>query len=233
MKTSSDIELETPQQLLSDYHFAYKKNINHLRPQLKSYDKGEFIYLQKEQTNAVYLIVSGKVKILSYAENGRETLKHILAKGDLFGETGLLEEDQYKDFAIAFSENTRIYKYSVDEFQHLIKKDPEFAIKVYKIISTRLKQLEKRINLLCIKDTKTRLLEFILDHCQTYGIHVNAHIEIENHFTHQDIADLIGTTRQTVTSLLNDWKRKNLLSCNRNKMIIWNKAGIEQLKNTI
>lgn len=182
--------------------------------------KGDYIYLEDETSNQIYLIVSGKVKIAYFTDDGKEVVKAILSRGEIFGELALLGEGKRTDFAIALENDTQLCPLTIELMDELMRKHKELSFKIYKLIGFRIKKLERRIESLIFKDVKTRLIEFLRELAETYGIPVGTETLIKHSFTQQDIADLIGASRQTVTTLLNELKEKNYIYFDRKRILV-------------
>jgi CRP/FNR family transcriptional regulator, cyclic AMP receptor protein len=190
------------------------------------YKKDEFIYFPEEQATHIYMIVSGRVRIGNYQEDGKEIVTAILATGEIFGELAMAGEDKRKDFAQAM-EATTICPLSITELAELMKEDKELSFKILKLIGLRLMKLERKLELLVFKDARTRIIEFLKDAAAWKGKRVGFETMIPTRLTHKDIASLTGTSRQTVTTILNELKEKNLINFDRKKILI---RDLESLK---
>ena len=184
------------------------------------YKKNEYIYFEDEPSKYIYLIVSGRVKIGSYKEDGKEVVKAILSIGEIFGELALAGEEKRQDFAQALDENTAICSMSIIDMQKLMANDQPLNLKIIKLIGMRIKKLERRIDSLVFKDARSRIVEFLRDMALEKGKKVGYEIMFKNYLTHKDIASLTGTSRQTVTTVLNDLKDKNLINFDRRRFLI-------------
>jgi CRP/FNR family transcriptional regulator, cyclic AMP receptor protein len=184
---------------------------NHFR----SYKKGETIYFNEDQANTLYLIANGKVRLVNYTEGGQEVIRHILGRGEVFGELAILGESQRDEVAEAMEEDTMICPVKVEEINDLMKDNKEFAFKIHKLIGLRIKKLQRRVESLVFKDVKQRLAEFILD-LEKDALQTDARGQsFQNPLTHKDVASLIGTSRQTVTTLLNEWRECGIVQFDR------------------
>lgn len=184
------------------------------------YKKNQFIYFPDEPSKYIYMIAEGRVKIGNYTSDGKEVVKAILSKGEIFGELALTGEDTRSDFAQAMDENTQICPMSIQDMQELMKDDRELSLKIFKLIGFRIKKLEKKIESLVFKDARTRIVEFIKDAAAWKGQKVGFETLVNTKLTHKDIANLTGTSRQTVTTILNELKDKNLITFNRRRILI-------------
>jgi len=193
----------------------------------KEFDKGSYIYFVGDPSDYVYLVKQGRVKISSYADDGKEIVKTILNAGEIFGELAITGENKRKDFAQVLDARTIICPLSIRDMRNLMEDDQELSFKIFKLIGFRMRKLERRLELLISKDARTRVVEFIKDMAQERGEKVGLEVMIKSHLKHQDIASLTGTSRQTVTTIMNDLKEKNLISFDRRRILI---RDLEQLR---
>ncbi len=188
------------------------------------YKKSDYIYFEEDSSNSVFLIEKGSVKIGYYTQDGNEVIKAILSKGELFGETAILGEDKRNEFAQSVDNKTLICSIGVDTMYSLMRDNQTFSFKVYKFIGFRLKKLERRLQLLLFKDSKTRLIEFLGELSEEYGIQTQSGKTVINHpYTQKDIASLLGTSRSTLNILLNEFKDEKLIEFKRKEIIILKK----------
>lgn len=184
------------------------------------YKKQDFIYYQNDAANKIYLIEKGKVKLGFYAEDGTEVVRAILTKGELFGEKAVLGEEMRNEFAQSLDSTTQICPVSLTTMQDLIRDNKPFSIRFYKLIGLRLKKLERRLDVLLFKDTTTRLKEFLLEMADDYGYCCpnTGDVVIKHPYTQKDIASLIGTSRPTLNTIMNDLKAVQFLDFTRSEI---------------
>jgi CRP/FNR family cyclic AMP-dependent transcriptional regulator len=187
---------------------------------MNRFKKDQFIYFPEEPSHHLYMIAEGRVKIGRYTDDGKEVVKAILGKGELFGELGLAGESQRTDFAMAMDAPTIVCPMSIDEMQDLMAHNKPLSFKLLKLIGFRLRKVERRLEAMVFKDARTRIVEFLRDEAMEKGQKVGFEMMIPNHYTHKDIASLTGTSRQTVTTILNELKEKNLINFDRRKILI-------------
>ncbi|TCK66623.1 CRP-like cAMP-binding protein [Winogradskyella wandonensis] len=209
--------------LLCPHKFKAYKNSH----QFDAYKKSDYIYFEEDAANKVYLIEKGKVKIGYYNEDGVEVIKAILRKGELFGEKAILGDSRRDEFAQSIDNNTSICPVGVQTLHELMRDNQTFSFKIYKFIGLKFKKLERRLQLLLFKDAKTRLKEFIDELCVDYGyncVKTGDHI-IKHPYTQKDIASLIGISRPTLNTLLNDLKENKIIDFNRSEIRILKKSA--------
>jgi CRP/FNR family transcriptional regulator, cyclic AMP receptor protein len=188
------------------------------------YQKGDFVYFEKDVSNRLYLIEKGKVKIGYYNENGDEIVKVILTRGEIFGEKSLLGEENRNEFAQSVESNTSICPINTDTMQTLLRNNTELSLKIYKFIGFRFKKLERRLEILLFKDVKTRLLEFIKELSSEYGYKnvITGDVVIKHPYTQKDISSLIGTSRPTLNQYLNELRLEGIIDFNQKEMFLKN-----------
>lgn len=187
---------------------------------LDLYKKSDYIYFEEDTANKIYLIDEGKVKIGYYTEEGDEIVKAILTKGEIFGEKAILGVDKRNEFAQSIDNKTSICPVSKDTMYGLMRDNVSVSFKIYKFIGIRMKKLERRLQLLLFKDVKTRFLEFLNELCEEYGYDCEQTGDkvIAHPYTQKDIASLIGTSRPTLNSVMNELKEAEEISFNRKEI---------------
>jgi CRP/FNR family transcriptional regulator, cyclic AMP receptor protein len=181
--------------------------------------KGGFIYVEEDVSTHIYLIVDGRVKLGHYLDDGREVVTAILTTGEVFGELAIAGEDRRRDFAEAVTDCV-ICPLTLEALQALMANDRELSFRILKLVGLRLIKLERKLELLLFKDARTRVIEFLKDAAAWKGVKVGFETMISTRLTHKDIAALTGTSRQTVTTILNELKEKNLINFDRRRFLI-------------
>ncbi|MEM9337299.1 MAG: Crp/Fnr family transcriptional regulator [Bacteroidota bacterium] len=184
------------------------------------YKKDDFIYFKDQSSESVYMVSSGRVKIGTYADDGKEIVKAILTRGEVFGELALAGEQKRQDFAQAMDNSTRVCAMTITDLQELMKDNKELSFKILKIVGFRLRKMERKIESLVFKDARTRIVDFLREMAEEKGQKVGFETMIKNHLTHKDIASLTGTSRQTVTTVMNELRERNLINFDRRRILI-------------
>lgn len=191
------------------------------------YGKSDYVYFEQDKSNKVYLIDKGKVKIGYYTEDGIEVVKAILAKGELFGEKAILGEEKRNEFAQSIDEKTVICPVFVNDLHELMRDNQTFTLKIYKFINFRFQKLERRLQILLFKDVKTRLLEFLDELCEDFGVccEETGGMKIVHPYTQKDIASLIGTSRPTLNTMMNELRDAKCIDFNRKEILLLKKIS--------
>jgi CRP/FNR family cyclic AMP-dependent transcriptional regulator len=181
--------------------------------------KGEYIYFEAYNHNKLYFIKEGYIKIGYIDKEGRERVKEIIQKGELFGQFTLEKNNLNGEFAMAYKDKVSLCAFTIEDFEKLLKQRPELALKYSKQVGAKLRQIENRLVNLLNKDVRTRLLHFLWQLVQQKLIENTPEgFCIPNYLTHEDIANLIGSSRQTVTTLINELETEHILSYDRQQI---------------
>lgn len=189
----------------------------------EGFKKGDFIYFPEDESQSIFMVSKGKVKIVAYNRNGEEVVKAILGKGEIFGEKALLGEEKRSDYAMACIEPTVLCPMKLADMYQLMRKNEKFGFSIYKLIGLRIRKMERRLEALLFKDVRTRLGEFIKEMADENGKELGAEIIIAHFFTQKDFADLIGTKRETVTRLFNELKEEGIIDYSRKEIRVFEK----------
>lgn len=184
------------------------------------YKKDDFIYFKDQSSENIYMVSNGRVKIGTYGPDGKEIVKAILGRGEVFGELALAGEDKRQDFAQSMDNDTRVCSMTIEDLQNLMVDNKELSFKILKIVGFRLRKMERKIESLVFKDARTRIVDFLREMAEEKGQKVGFEMMIKNHLTHKDIASLTGTSRQTVTTVMNELREKNLINFDRRRILI-------------
>ncbi len=196
---------------------------------MTTYDKDEYIYLPSQSSDKIFFINSGRVKIGSYADNGKEITKAILGKGEVFGELSIAGEYERRDFAQAIHAST-ICVITTEEMKNLLKDHSSLSLFFMKMMGSRVIEMEQRLESLVFKDSRSRIIEYLVELVSKKGQRVGYEWVVRNFLTHQEIANLTATSRQTVTTVLNELKNNDLLTFNRKRLLI---RDLDKIKKEI
>ena len=188
----------------------------------KKANRGEIIYFSNSEAPRIFLLKRGAIKIVSLDEEGNETIKDIIQKGDLFGELTLESDIQVNEYAKVLTDEVSICSFLMSDFEDLMLRNPSLALGYTKFVGLKMKRLKNNYTNLVSKDAKTRLITFIKEWAEKEGVFEDNTVTLENYLTQSDIAQIICTSRQTATTLLNELVENRLLEYNRKEIVIPN-----------
>ncbi|MEO7976246.1 Crp/Fnr family transcriptional regulator [Flavobacterium sp.] len=186
----------------------------------KKASKGEIIYFSSSDLPRIFLLKKGNIKIVAVDDDGNETIKDIIQKGDLFGELTLESDFKNEEYAKVLSDDVAICSFLLSDFEDLLLKNPTLALSYTKFVGLKMKRIKNSYANLISKDAKTRLYQFLRDWAEQEGIRNENVVKLENYLTQNDIAQIICTSRQTATQLLNEMENNYLLTYSRKEIII-------------
>src|SRR5579862_6920299 len=211
---------------LSDEEYADLKIEHHYM----EVPKGEYIYFEAQNHNKIYFVKNGYIKIGYIDNEGKEIVKEIIQKGELFGQFSLEKNNLHGEFAQAYKNDVSICAFTIEDFEKLLKSRPDLALKYSKQVGAKLRNIENRLVNLLNKDVKARLIDFLWQLvAQDLGENTAEGFCIPNYLTHEDIASLIGSSRQTVTTMINELEAEGILSYNRQEICFLNVKKLQKL----
>jgi CRP-like cAMP-binding protein len=185
----------------------------------KSAEAGSVIVSQEEPGDSLFMISSGKVKVVLYGETGREIILSILHAGDFFGEMSLLDR-QPRSANVVAVEDSELLSLDREGFQTHLNAHPTTALAVLAEMSRRLRHADEVIGNLALLDVYGRVAHIIRDLAHKQGEQVDGGLLIRERPTQQEIAGLIGTSRETVSRALNDFNRRGLLEMQGKQILV-------------
>jgi len=186
----------------------------------KKAKKGDVIYFSSSDVPRIFLLKKGNIKIVEVDQNGTETIKDIIQKGDLFGELTLENDTNSNEYAQALTDEVAICSFLMSDFENLMLKNPNLALTYTKFVGLKMKRIKNNYANLISKDARTRLYTFIKEWAEKEGKVDGNKVTLDNYLTQNDIAQIIGTSRQTATQLLNEMEEKQLIYYSRKEILI-------------
>ena len=186
----------------------------------RTYKRGQSIYQAGQSADMLYFLTRGTIKICSESSDGQEIIKQVLQPYALFGELCLVGETHRKDDAICLNSDVIIYQISSSAFQKIMFHHQRISTKFLQWIGKRLQRTESRLEAMVFKDARARIIDFLRESASAQGKKIGYEHLIQHCLTQQDIANLTGTSRQTVTSVFNELRKANLIYFNRRSILI-------------
>lgn len=182
--------------------------------------KNDYFYIPGAACKWVYFLREGRVKVTSYSDDGKEIIKEILYPGEMFGEEGMIGEKVHRDYAVALDDEVKVWAVKVIDAASLMQRNPKLAMQVTTKLCNRVRTMEGRLESLLFKNSRTRILEFLKRAAMKRPHRIGEEYLITPFLTHDDIAKVTDTSRQTVTQVLNEMKKENLIYFDRKRLLI-------------
>ena len=175
----------------------------------------------EDPSEYIYFLLKGTIKIVTHSGEEKEVIKAILHPLSMFGELGVVGEQGRTDYAKAMNQEVHYFVLKVEDLRKLMRSNYRLCTKILTMIGNRLKKAESRLESLIFKDARTRIIDFLKESAEKRGSKIGIDEMLVKHsLTQQDIANITGTSRQTVTSVLNDLKKLNLIHFTRRSILI-------------
>lgn len=194
---------------------------------------GEYIYFPHQNRNKLYFTKTGFIKLGYIDEEGNEVIKEIIQKGEVFGQLTLERNNDQDEFAQAYKGKVSLCAFTMEDFIRLLQRKPEMAIAFSFHLGNKLKKVENRLLNILNKDVKSRLVQLLLQLATDNKSIMDNRAVIEKFLTHDDIAKLIGSSRQTVTTTLNQFEKQKLISISKKEIAINDIALFKQAAEKI
>ena len=192
----------------------------------RSFRKHDFVYRDGEDAHFLYIVLKGEVK-LGYAGNdGREIIRSIVRPHAVFGQTALSGAKQRDGFSQCLANETTLLQLPVSVVQQLMRQNFGLCQLLLQNLGQQLQTAQNRLTSVVMHDARTRIVEFLKDTVKASGQKVGFEYLIRHCLTHQDIANITCTSRQTVTLVLNELRKSNLIYFNRGKILVRDVASL-------
>lgn len=199
----SDSDLDSLAQLASRRHYARETPI----------------FFEHEEGDSFFMILKGRVKVTILGDDGREVILSMLGTGDVFGEMALLDDEPRSATAIAV-EDCDLLSLQRSEFDGVVKSRASISAGLIKVLSARLRKANHQISTLALLDVYGRVARVLMEMARDEGRRLRDGRIAFRRATHQEIANRIGTTRETVTRMMKDLERQGLIHVESKEFVL-------------
>ncbi len=193
----------------------------------RRFDKHQVIILAEEEGDALFIISSGQVKVSIVSADGREVILSLLGTGSVFGELSLLDGKPRSANVVA-TENTDLYMLRRSDFLQLVYKVPQIAVGLLAELAARLRKTDRKIGGLALLDVTSRISETLLQLADEHGTETDDGVLLKSRPTHQQIANMSGTTRETVSRVLKRLEKQGYVSTEGRTITIVHERGPQE-----
>ena len=196
--------------------------------QHRSYPRNSFILRAGEETDALYVVLSGRVKVLIPDEEGHEVILSIIGPHEYFGEMGLLDE-QSRSASVETLEPCEMLRLSKAGFTGILKDNFELAMLIIQNLVKRLREADRKIESLALIDVYGRVARLLIDMAQNTA---DGKWVVEHAPAKQEIARMIGASREMVSRVVKDLQRKGLIRAEKRRIYVLDKASMQRRAST-
>jgi CRP/FNR family transcriptional regulator len=195
---------------------------------LLTYRKNEFLFHENEPATGVYLIISGKVKIVKHENKPAQTILYLVKPGDILGIHAIVNGHNYTNTAVAMV-NTHVCFIPGKEFLRLIKNNNDYKFVIMQLLCTRIDLIENQISSRYEKDATERFAELLVFLTNTYGLSDKKVLKIE--LTMEDLANLTGTSKGYLSKIIGEFSQKDIIVFKGRSIKILSKKELEKIAN--
>ncbi len=185
----------------------------------RTYAKGAAVYLPTDQADSVFLLGEGRIRLCSITPDGKQAILAFVEPGEVFGELALFDSGNHEERAEAATTATVILLPGED-VRRFMENCPSLAIGVTKLIGFRRARIERRLRALLFRSNRDRLIQLLVELAEQYGKKHSLGVEIGIPLSHQELASIIGATRESVTMILGNLQTEGLLQISRQRLLL-------------
>lgn len=185
----------------------------------KMYKKNDVVLMEEEAGTALFVIINGKVKVARSSGDGREVILTLLSESDFFGEMAILD-GLTRSATVTATEDSELFLIQRNDFLNLLREFPEISISLLQELTKRLRSADAKIKALSLKDAEGKVATVILQLADDIGKIKHGRVEIEKLPLQQDLANMAGTSRETISRTLHSFAKKGLIELDGTKLSI-------------
>jgi CRP/FNR family transcriptional regulator, cyclic AMP receptor protein len=206
-----------------------EQEIEHLAGQLPDVhlEKGELFYGPEDQTEKLFLLQKGKVRIFRTTPEGREFTLAVVESGTVFGEMALTVQQLEGAYAQAMEASDAAYMLHQD-LERLVLEKPEVGLKIMQVLSERLRRYETRLEDVAMKDVHSRLAGIIVLLTESEGVRTGTGYRIPSHYTHETLGTMTGTKRAAVTRAFGVLQNEGVVELRRRLIYVTDIEGLKR-----
>lgn len=197
----------------------------------KHYKKGGIIFFENDVHGGLYLLISGRVKLTMLSPNGKEKVLNILQEGDIMGEISFFDLDPHPITAEAI-EDTRLLIIPREKLEEIITEKPSLALKIIESLAKKTRLLTSQVRELVFHDAAGRMASLIRRFLDDFGLKVSSGKMIDIILTHKEIANLIGSSRVTVTKIINNFIDQGIIKMYKRKIVVLDEEKLGEKLHT-
>ena len=188
----------------------------------------EVVYLPGDPGNSMFIVNGGRIKISKVTRDGKALTLNYVGPSEVFGETCLIEGGPREEMAEAM-ENSMITELERADVEKLLQNHAQLGFQMTRILAQRRRELENKLETLVFRDVTSKLAELLLALAEEYGVEDSRGTMVALKITHQELANLIGSTRETVSLTLSTFKKRKYIVTEGRKVIISDSEGLRAL----
>lgn len=195
----------------------------------REFKRGDVVYLPSDMGDSVLLLARGRVRIYHVTSEGKQAILSFIEPGELFGELALFDPHRRDEYAEA-TEKSLVVLLPRETVHNLVARHPQMSMSITRLYGLRLRCIERRLKSLLFRSSRDRLVHLLLELAEKYGRMTDDGLLINLRISHQDMASVIGATRETVTITLGELQQDGLIRVEKRRIFL---CQVERLSGSV
>ncbi|WP_040208482.1 Crp/Fnr family transcriptional regulator [Neobacillus jeddahensis] len=195
--------------------------------QTRFYKHKMYVFMQDDLLDRVFFIHSGKIKIYKTDQSGKEQLISVLEPGEMFPHAGFFRTGNFPAHAEVMEDATLIV-IPIDKFEEILISYPELCIKLFKVLGEKIIDLQGRLEAQVLHNTYEQIILLLIRLCKSNGEKMGDRYRLTTQFTNRELANMIGTSRETVSRTINQVKKKEYITQDENGFYLIHREALQQ-----
>lgn len=184
-----------------------------------SYEAGEYTFFEGDPARRLHVVQSGEVKLVKHSESGQDVILQVFGAGQVFGGIAFLVGECYPASAQAQTDVT-VLSVSGEVFREIVHRHPDIALTVIRVLGTRLMDTQEQVRQLVAERVERRLARMLLRLADQVGVPSDQGVRIDMPISRRDLAEMTGTTLETVSRTISRWRREGIVEAGREEITI-------------
>ena len=190
------------------------------RSRIRKFPAKTSVYLPVDQSDGLFVLVEGQVRICSLTPDGKQSILTFIEPGEVFGELALFQSGNREECAETVVKSTIVHIPTI-AMQEVLQRSPQLALGITRVVGFRRQRIERRLKYLLFRSNRERLVHLLLELAEDFGRpDAEGNVALGVRLSHQDLASVIGSTRESVTVILGQLQSEGLVSLGRRRIVI-------------
>ncbi|NQX58027.1 Crp/Fnr family transcriptional regulator [Paenibacillus qinlingensis] len=198
---------------------------------IKSVSKGTLVQTPEDDSNGLFIVIEGRIRLFKTNADGKQYTVGILGSGSMYGESGLFSFGTNGNY-METMEETIVCSIIQDQFEQFLSTRPDLALKFLEELSNRIRDRDEVLEKLALSDLRGKVLFFLTKLSKKFGVEEKGYQRIEIPLTHQELANMIGATRESVSLVLQEFSNEGVIITGRKSIMVQLEMAEERLKMT-
>jgi len=195
--------------------------------QTRYYKQKMYVFMQDDPLDRVFFIHSGKIKIYKTDFSGKEQIISVLEPGEMFPHAGFFRQGNFPAHAEVM-EDAHLVVVPIDKFEETLISFPELCIKLFKVLGEKIVDLQGRLEAQVLHNTYEQIVLLLIRLCESNGENTGSSYKLTTQFTNRELANMIGTSRETVSRTINHLKKKEYITQCEEGYYLIDREALEQ-----